>query len=167
MTKYYFAEDGSYGEAEGLVIVDTGQWTEAMWKAVSEECESDRLATLLQLDDVEVLGKEAFDWQGLTESEAETVRSGIAKKFGWQGYPFNSDDLATAWEAHQEYLDQQDYEGKIVTMIRDITEADIEALMSSSDWNHWLPEVMCSEGMQIVEALVTNYINNLAEKVLP
>jgi len=52
MSMYYFAEDGSYGEAEGLVIVDTTLWTEEMWEVVSTTCESDRLEVLLQLDDV-------------------------------------------------------------------------------------------------------------------
>jgi hypothetical protein len=33
-TKSYFATDGSYGSAWGMTIVDTTEWTEAMWQMV-------------------------------------------------------------------------------------------------------------------------------------
>jgi hypothetical protein len=39
-TKSYFAIDGSYGSAWGLVVVDTQKWTEPMWQmldSVSDE----------------------------------------------------------------------------------------------------------------------------------
>jgi len=30
----YFASDGSYGDADGIEIHDTDNWTEAMWDAI-------------------------------------------------------------------------------------------------------------------------------------
>lgn len=39
-TKSYFAMDGSYGSAWGLVVVDTTKWTNAMWELI-EECSDD------------------------------------------------------------------------------------------------------------------------------
>lgn len=32
----YFAKDGSYGDAAGLVIVDTSKWTEETWNMIEE-----------------------------------------------------------------------------------------------------------------------------------
>ena len=32
----YFAKDGSYGDASGLVIVDTSKWTEDTWQMIRE-----------------------------------------------------------------------------------------------------------------------------------
>jgi hypothetical protein len=39
-TKSYFALDGSYGSAWGLVVVDTTRWSNAMWGLV-EDCSDD------------------------------------------------------------------------------------------------------------------------------
>ena len=36
MTLHYFAEDGNYGDANGIVIVDTTKWTEADWDKLEE-----------------------------------------------------------------------------------------------------------------------------------
>ena len=30
----YFAKDGSYGDASGLVIVDTSNWSEETWEMI-------------------------------------------------------------------------------------------------------------------------------------
>lgn len=30
----YFAADGNYGDASGLVIVDTSKWTEEHWQVI-------------------------------------------------------------------------------------------------------------------------------------
>jgi len=32
----YFAKDGSYGDASGLVILDTSKWTEETWQMIEE-----------------------------------------------------------------------------------------------------------------------------------
>jgi hypothetical protein len=34
MSYTYFAEDGNYGDASGLVIVDTSDWTEEQWQMI-------------------------------------------------------------------------------------------------------------------------------------
>lgn len=34
MTKHYFAADGNYGDADGLMIVDTSAWTEEDWEEI-------------------------------------------------------------------------------------------------------------------------------------
>lgn len=41
-TTYYFASDGSYGYADGLVIVDTSMWTEEQWQMIHETSDSFR-----------------------------------------------------------------------------------------------------------------------------
>lgn len=45
----YFTADGSYGEAKGLVILPTENWTEAEWDEVSNMGDSERFefATML------------------------------------------------------------------------------------------------------------------------
>ena len=34
MAKTYFAEDGSYGDAENLVLLDTSNWTDKDWHEI-------------------------------------------------------------------------------------------------------------------------------------
>lgn len=36
MSKMYFAEDGNYGSAHGMAIIDTDNWSEAMLSLVDE-----------------------------------------------------------------------------------------------------------------------------------
>ena len=36
MSYTYFAKDGNYGDASGLVIVDTSKWTEEQWQMIEE-----------------------------------------------------------------------------------------------------------------------------------
>jgi hypothetical protein len=44
MTKHYFAADGNFGGADGLLTVDTENWTEEDWYEITEEAtDSDRL----------------------------------------------------------------------------------------------------------------------------
>lgn len=38
----YFAADGSYGNAEKMVIVYTSDWTDEMWNTIHESSDSDR-----------------------------------------------------------------------------------------------------------------------------
>lgn len=34
--KHYFAQDGNYGTADEIEIVDTSNWTEEMWDLIDE-----------------------------------------------------------------------------------------------------------------------------------
>lgn len=38
----YFATDGNYGNADGIVIVDTSDWSEENWTAIDEVGDADR-----------------------------------------------------------------------------------------------------------------------------
>lgn len=38
----YFAIDGSYGDAEGMVVADTSDWTNEMWDMIHESSDFDR-----------------------------------------------------------------------------------------------------------------------------
>lgn len=42
MTTYYFAADGSYGDADTLIIVDTADWTEEDWDHIEFARDRDR-----------------------------------------------------------------------------------------------------------------------------
>lgn len=41
--QYYFAEDGNYGDATNIVIVDTTEWTEEDWNEVEEAPDYERV----------------------------------------------------------------------------------------------------------------------------
>lgn len=38
----YFAKDGSYGDAEGMFVTDTSEWTEQDWSAIDSAGDYDR-----------------------------------------------------------------------------------------------------------------------------
>jgi hypothetical protein len=59
MTATYFAADGSYGNAEGLIIVDTSDWTEEEWDIIDETTDSTRVSIAEQLAK-SVLGQDAL-----------------------------------------------------------------------------------------------------------
>lgn len=42
MSNSYFAMDGSYGDAEEILIVDTDQWTEDDWDSVHNASDDGR-----------------------------------------------------------------------------------------------------------------------------
>jgi hypothetical protein len=42
MTNTYFAADGNCGSAEGLVIIDTSDWTESEWDVILSAPDEDR-----------------------------------------------------------------------------------------------------------------------------
>ena len=48
----YFAKDGNYGYAGGLVIVDTDKWTDEEWAIVEENSDEDRPAVATQLTEM-------------------------------------------------------------------------------------------------------------------
>jgi hypothetical protein len=39
----YFASDGSYGDADQLVIVDTSKWDDSRWEAIQNATDNDRI----------------------------------------------------------------------------------------------------------------------------
>ena len=43
---FYFAKDGNYGSAEGLLVVDTEAFTEIDWETIEDSLDSDRVATV-------------------------------------------------------------------------------------------------------------------------
>ena len=81
----YFALDGNYGDADGIVIVDTSGWTEDDWTAIDEVGDSDRanLAYALAKSDdlasargaLEIHDKEAEPILGrdLTKEEKDAI----------------------------------------------------------------------------------------------
>lgn len=44
-TLHYFAADGSFGEANGLEVIDTTKWTDFDWENLEETPEESRAAT--------------------------------------------------------------------------------------------------------------------------
>ena len=45
----YFALDGNYGEAQGMVVVDTTKWSEDDWTQIEEAGDSERAQVALDL----------------------------------------------------------------------------------------------------------------------
>jgi hypothetical protein len=45
----YFAMDGNYGEAQGMVVIDTTKWSEDDWTQIDEAGDSDRAQVALDL----------------------------------------------------------------------------------------------------------------------
>jgi hypothetical protein len=45
----YFALDGNYGEAQGMVVVDTTKWSEDDWTQIEEASDSERAQVALDL----------------------------------------------------------------------------------------------------------------------
>lgn len=50
MSIHYFAVDGNYGDASLMCVIDTSDWTEAMWDTIEETSDSDRPAQAVLLD---------------------------------------------------------------------------------------------------------------------
>lgn len=46
----YFASDGSYGDAEGIVLIDTSEWTEDEWAEIDGMTDSERYDFALALE---------------------------------------------------------------------------------------------------------------------
>jgi len=51
MKMSYFAVDGSYGSADDIIIVDTGDWSEDEWDAVTMSTDTNRLEVVRQILD--------------------------------------------------------------------------------------------------------------------
>lgn len=41
--KHYFSQDGNYGDADSLTVVDTSRWTSDDWDAIDEAPDYDRV----------------------------------------------------------------------------------------------------------------------------
>lgn len=49
MSKVYFAADGSYGTAAGLIVIDTADWTQDDWDSVESSSDGDRAVVALHV----------------------------------------------------------------------------------------------------------------------
>ena len=49
MGKTYFALDGSYGDAEGMVVIDTSNWTDEQWYDIETSSDSERVDVAINL----------------------------------------------------------------------------------------------------------------------
>ena len=49
MTKYYFADDGNYGDAENLLVVDGAMFSAAEWEEIETAHDSERLEIVLEM----------------------------------------------------------------------------------------------------------------------
>lgn len=47
----YFAQDGSYGDADGIVVLDTNQWSDYEWNLVSLCADRDRTELAQDIND--------------------------------------------------------------------------------------------------------------------
>lgn len=47
---YYFADDGNYGNADRLTILDVSKWTDADWDEIDGEPDELRVSTALEID---------------------------------------------------------------------------------------------------------------------
>lgn len=50
MTKHYFALDGSYGEADRFVLLDTTDWTEENWNDIENATDNQRIDVATAID---------------------------------------------------------------------------------------------------------------------
>ena len=49
MEPHYFAEDGNFGNADGIAILDTSQWTEDDWMEIESSEDYARADTARQI----------------------------------------------------------------------------------------------------------------------
>ena len=45
----YFAMDGNYGYANGLIVIDTKDWKEADWDAIENASDHDRIVVAITI----------------------------------------------------------------------------------------------------------------------
>jgi hypothetical protein len=57
---HYFAVDGNYGSADGIVIVDTSDWSEDDWEAIEMAGDSDRASVAYALAKSDEKQREEF-----------------------------------------------------------------------------------------------------------
>ena len=51
MATHFFSNDGSYGDAKGILIVDTDQWSEEDWRDIDDACDMTRLAIAKEIEE--------------------------------------------------------------------------------------------------------------------
>lgn len=49
MSKYYFADDGNYGDADNLLVVDGAMFSSAEWAEIETAHDSERLEVVLEM----------------------------------------------------------------------------------------------------------------------
>ena len=59
MSRHYFAKDGSYGDADGLVVIDTSNWTAQDWASL--EGAADDMMVVIALGIYELRKSSEFD----------------------------------------------------------------------------------------------------------
>lgn len=91
----------------------------------------------------------------LTEEEAGDLYQFFHSKFGWAGGHFDSSDIESAWVYQQEYDDPT---------LRDITDEDVHLMMNTRDWGRYVSDSACTAGNEVIEQLVSQYVNNLGEE---
>jgi len=52
MSNHYFASDGNYGDAEGLVVIDTTSWTADEWDIIENTPDDRRAAVASSFSDL-------------------------------------------------------------------------------------------------------------------
>lgn len=45
----YFAQDGSFGDAHGIIILDTDDWTNKQWLKIDQADDDDRIVVALEI----------------------------------------------------------------------------------------------------------------------
>ncbi len=58
MATSYFAIDGNYGNADGIVIVETSEWSEDDWQAIENAGDADRASVAYALAKSDEMGRE-------------------------------------------------------------------------------------------------------------
>jgi len=61
MDKHYFAADGNYGSADGIILVNTRAFTKGQWQLIEESSDSERVSVVeevLEENDSETVSKE-------------------------------------------------------------------------------------------------------------
>jgi len=89
---YYFAADGNYGDAEGLVVVDVSAWSKENWVEVSDEYDRYRAETALVLatqhsdSDVPALSVVDGSFDVMNETQATLYLATMeTSSFTWRG----------------------------------------------------------------------------------
>lgn len=91
MTKHYFDTNGSYGDAEGLVLVDTTGWTKDHWEFIQNLSDGQRAEIAEDL----AYGKGSIDQQDCPYGwQEEDPNTGAVREYecGWTGYVYRQFD---------------------------------------------------------------------------
>jgi hypothetical protein len=67
----YFAIDGNYGDADGIVIVETSEWSEDDWQAIENAGDADRASVAYALAKSDEMGREEIR-QAVEDNDLDT-----------------------------------------------------------------------------------------------